>query len=143
MTEQKVKHSRTILVGDLNMNPFEDGVVSALGLHSVMTRKIAAKEKRIVQKSEYPYFYNPMWGLWGDGTDGPAGTYYESRAEHVCHFWNMFDQVLVRPSLFSAFSNKDLKILMHDGTDPLINKHELPDEKHASDHFPILFKLNL
>ena len=39
--ENQVGHSRTVLVGDLNMNPFDDGVVSATGLHGVMSRAIA------------------------------------------------------------------------------------------------------
>jgi hypothetical protein len=47
--EMEVGHSRTILVGDFNMNPFETGLVSAAGLHAVMSRKIAEKNKRIVQ----------------------------------------------------------------------------------------------
>jgi hypothetical protein len=57
--EQKIGHTRTILVGDLNMNPFEEGVVSAAGLHAVMTRRIAEKQSRIVQEKEYPFFAIP------------------------------------------------------------------------------------
>jgi hypothetical protein len=52
LAEQNAGHSRTLLVGDLNMNPFEDGVVGAKGLHGVMTRQIAAKQTRIVQDRE-------------------------------------------------------------------------------------------
>ena len=36
--EREIGHSRTILVGDFNMNPFEDGIVSAGGFNAVMTR---------------------------------------------------------------------------------------------------------
>jgi endonuclease/exonuclease/phosphatase (EEP) superfamily protein YafD len=39
--ETQVGHSRTILVGDLNQNPFDHGVVSARGFHAVMSREIA------------------------------------------------------------------------------------------------------
>jgi len=40
--EMQIGHRRTVLVGDLNMNPFEDGMVNASGLHAVMSREVAA-----------------------------------------------------------------------------------------------------
>jgi hypothetical protein len=46
--EDKVGHRRTVLVGDFNMNPFEKGVVSAAGLHSVTSRRIAERRVRTV-----------------------------------------------------------------------------------------------
>jgi hypothetical protein len=143
LAEQKAGHSRTVLVGDLNMNPFEDGVVGAKGLHGVMTRQIAVKLSRIVQDREYPFFYNPMWGRLCDETEGPAGTYYDQRSEHVNFFWNTFDQVLLRPGLLPFFRNEDLKILTGDGVSMLISDSGLPNTSVGSDHLPILFKLHL
>ncbi len=141
--EGEVGHSRTLLVGDLNMNPFEYGVASAIGLHGVMTQKIAARQKRVVQDREYPFFYNPMWNLFGDATEGPAGTYFDRRPGHICFFWNMFDQVLLRPDLLPFFRNEELKILTDDGEVPLVSKNGLPSVSAASDHLPLLFRLNL
>ena len=141
--EKGVGHTRTVLVGDLNMNPFESGVVSSLGLHGTMTRRVARRKSRTVLKRQYPFFYNPMWGHFGDGLDGPPGTYCNSRAEAVCHFWNMFDQVLVRPSLLDAFDNDHLKILDTLGGDSLLTARGLPDKSAASDHLPIVFGLEL
>jgi endonuclease/exonuclease/phosphatase family metal-dependent hydrolase len=141
--EQKLGHSRTVLVGDLNMNPFEPGVVSCHGLHGVMARQTAERESRMIKGQDYQFFYNPMWGHFGDGLDGPPGTYYNSRAESVCYFWNIFDQVMVRPSLLSAFNNGDLRILDSDGTDSLLTGHGLPDGAFVSDHLPIVFALDL
>lgn len=141
--ENKVGHTRTVLVGDLNMNPFESGVVSSLGLHGTMTRRVARRKSRTVLKRQYPFFYNPMWGHFGDGLDGPPGTYYNSRAEHVCYFWNMFDQVLVRPSLLDAFDNSHLKILDSSGDDSLLTARGLPNKQAACDHLPIVFGLEL
>ena len=142
-TENKVGHARTILVGDLNMNPFEDGMVNANGFHAVMSKDIARKKVRTVQGQQYPFFYNPMWSVFGDASLGPPGTYYYSRAEHRMLFWNVFDQVLVRPSLLNSFSNDDLEILCSDGTTSLLTKNGLPNASLASDHLPILFKLAL
>lgn len=136
-------HARTVLVGDLNMNPFESGIVAASGLHGTMARAVAQRITRKVQGRDYPFFYNPMWGLLGDGSEGPAGTYYYSKSEQVTYFWNTFDQVLIRPSLLPSFRNEDLKILIDDGVEPLLSTRRLPDNALASDHLPILFKLHL
>lgn len=141
--ERLVGHSRTVLVGDFNMNPFEAGVVAANGLHGVMARSVAAKAGRTVQGKEYPFFYNPMWGLFGDGSPGPAGTYYRGGSEHVVYFWNMFDQVLVRPDLLDRFHNRELVILHSDGDTSLLSRDGTPNLRTASDHLPVLFRLHL
>jgi len=75
-------HTRTLLVGDLNMDPFEAGIISAHGLHAVSSRKIAKRESRIVQGKKYPFFYNPMWNLLGDARTSSPGSYYYSNAEY-------------------------------------------------------------
>jgi len=141
--EQQIGHSRTVLVGDLNMNPFDDGVVSANGFNAVMTRHIAERKSRIVQNREYPFFYNPMWSLFGDGSPGSPGTYYYNSSEHKNFFWNIFDQVLIRPDLLSCFRNEELKILDSDGNTSFITSNGIPDDRIVSDHLPILFKLRL
>lgn len=143
LAEKETGHSRTVLVGDLNMHPFEEGIVNANGLHGVMSRQIAQRGSRIVQGNEYSFFYNPMWGLLGDASSDSPGTYYESRSEHTAFFWHMFDQVLLRPDLLQAFSNADLKILHSDGHTSFLTQSGLPDEGIASDHLPVLFKLRL
>jgi hypothetical protein len=141
--EERVGHTRTVLVGDLNMNPFESGVVSSVGLHGTMARRVAERKSRTVLGRDYPFFYNPMWGHFGDGLDGPPGTYYNLKAETVCYFWNIFDQVLVRPSLLDAFDNDHLKILDSSGDDSLLTAGGLPNKRVASDHLPIVFGLEL
>jgi exonuclease III len=140
--EELVGHLKTILVGDLNMNPFEVGVVNANGLHGVMSRQIAEKRTRTVQNSIYPFFYNPMWGLLGDAA-GLPGTFYRSNSEHTEFFWYMFDQVLIRPDLMNRFRNSDLQILNTDGKTSLLTSSGIPNKNIASDHLPILFSLDL
>ncbi len=139
--EANAGHSRTILLGDLNMNPFEAGVVGSRGLHATLSRKIAEKRGRKVQGKDYPFFYNPMWGRYGDSTKGPAGSYYHRRAEHVCYFWNFFDQCLVRPDLLYAFEESRMRILTTDGMAPLVSKSKGIPDIAISDHLPILVDL--
>jgi hypothetical protein len=137
--EEKVGHSRTLVVGDLNMNPFESGMITAAGLNAAMTRQIALKESRTWQDQEYLFFYNPMWGHFGDRIQGVAGNYYYSSEP----YWNIFDQVLLRPALLPFFENDTLKILEGDGETSFLTKNGLPNRSVASDHLPILFQLDI
>lgn len=141
-TEQQVGHERTLVVGDLNMNPFEPGMVNANGFNGVMSRTIAAKRYRRVHRS-YPFFYNPMWNLFGDASEGPPGTYYYANSEHHCFYWNMFDQVLVRPDLLNRFDNAHLSIPVTAGGRSLLTSAGIPNKRQASDHLPLVFRLAL
>jgi len=138
--EDKIGHKRTVLVGDLNMNPFETGLVTASGLNATMSRKIAEKKERTVNTRSFPFFYNPMWSLLGDASHGPPGSYYYCKSEHVAYFWHMFDQVLLRPDMLPMFQNNTLKIIDRVGGLSLLNNNGIPD-KNISDHLPVLFQL--
>lgn len=136
--EDRRGHRRTILVGDLNMNPFEPGVVGAEGLHAISSRAIAAEGSRTIQGREYPFFYNPMWGQLGD-----RGTYFYRKSVPLCYFWNAFDQILLRPSLLPFWLVDELRILTGIGDITFIDSMGRPSASHFSDHLPILFRLEL
>jgi hypothetical protein len=139
LEEQKAGHRRTILVGDFNMNPFEAGVAG--GLHSVMSRQVASRGTRTVQGREYPFFYNPMWCHFGDASGDTAGSYFYDAGEHVNHYWNMFDQVLLRPELASRFDSARLSILKAVGPLSLVRPDGRPNQQLGSDHLPLLFEV--
>jgi hypothetical protein len=139
--ESKVGHTRTLVIGDLNMNPFEAGVVGADGLHAVMTQTIARKRSRKVQGKERPFFYNPMWGRMGDLSVGAPGTYYYRSSQQVSYFWNTFDQVLLRPDLLDFFSQADLKVISKIGDNSLMTENGIYSS--YSDHLPIIVKLQI
>src|SRR6202790_441542 len=46
--ERKVGHSRTVVFGDLNMNPFEKGLVGAAGFHAISVRSVAKGDRKSV-----------------------------------------------------------------------------------------------
>lgn len=151
--EQRIGHSRTLLVGDLNANPYEAGVVGAAGLHAVMTRERAARLSRKVQGRERPFFYNPMWALFGDSSSGPPGTYHYDSGQYVNYYWHIVDQVMMRPSLIEQFDISSLEVITTDGEVSLLTtprgrpsrewQKGIPDAKRFSDHLPILFRLSV
>lgn len=136
--EQQVGHKRTIVVGDLNVNPFESGVIGAGGLHAVSSREVARRESRTIQERTHHFFYNPMWNCFGDRATVP-GTYYYERAESVNYFWNVYDQVLVRPALLEGFDPKSLRVLTSAGGSELLDASGRPN---SSDHLPVSFGIN-
>jgi hypothetical protein len=123
------------------MNPFESGLVSAAGLNSVMSRRVAQRSTRTVQGRKYRFFYNPMWTRLGDEFSDTAGTYFYDSAEHVNYFWNMFDQVLIRPELAAGFDIGQLRIINSVRQSSLVRSDGRPDHTHSSDHLPIIFEL--
>ena len=137
--EQKAGHERTILVGDLNMNPFEAGIAG--GLNSVATRRIASRGTRTVQGREYRFFYNPMWSHFGDARSDTAGSYYYDGGEHVNHYWHLFDQVLLRPELAERFDPSRLSIVKSVGDISLVTADGRPDGADISDHLPLVFEV--
>jgi hypothetical protein len=141
--EAKCGTSRTLVVGDFNMQPYDDAVIEAQGWHAAMTRSIALREKRTVAGKEYRFFYNPMWSRLGDESVGPAGTYYYDPSKQIQPYWHMFDQVLLRPALLGCFRNQDLSILTHAGVTQLCRKDDRPDAAVGSDHLPLLVSLDL
>ncbi len=131
----------TILIGDFNMNPFEPGMIASVGIHGVKDKKIALKNFRSIQTTDYDFFYNPMWNFLGD-RQPPAGTYYYPKSIHLSHFWNTYDQILFRPQLMRDYEESSLKIVQHIGKKNLLNGRGKPSKTY-SDHLPIFVSFNL
>jgi hypothetical protein len=145
LVEENTGCKETILIGDFNMNPFEDGMVAANGLHALQdldyTVSAQRRGKRI-DGTKYKYFYNPMWNFFGD-FKRPMGTHYHRTAGHVSQEWNTYDQVIFRPSLKIYLPEDYVRIIDRIGSYDLTSKFGRPNKKDYSDHLPILFKLNI
>lgn len=133
-----IGHSNTVIIGDFNANPFEGVCIDADCFHAISSLKIAKKEIRKVNFKDYRMFYNPMWNLFGD-RDSPEGTYYYQSGIKT-YFWNLFDQVLIRPNIVEAFDRDSLKVITKIGSTSLFEKNGIPN-KGISDHLPIYFKI--
>jgi hypothetical protein len=137
-------HNRTIVIGDFNMNPFEPPMVGAGGLHAVMDRRIALRTNRTVKGEQFNFFYNPMWSLLGDRADNSPGSYYYDSGAYVNYYWNLFDQVLLRPKLAEGFvPERDVQILKSIGGTQLVRGPYGRPDHNISDHLPVLVKLEL
>jgi exonuclease III len=129
------KTDKLILLGDFNMNPYDIGMNLAAGLNAMMTKSCMERGYRRYIGENYDFYYNPMWSLFGDNTDGPAGTVHDISSQGP-YGWSMLDQVLINYSIVEIF--RDVKILTEAGEVSLMDKKGRPDAKRASDHFPIL-----
>lgn len=141
--ERFMRDDNTLVVGDFNLDPFDEAMVMADGFHALMNRNDLSPAGRIVNGFPHPFFYNPMWNQLGceTVTGHPPGTYYYAKGENLRYYWHLFDQVLLRPGLMAKFRDADLELVEHDGRSPL--RHEgKPDSRSFSDHLPIFFKLS-
>lgn len=141
--EDKMANRRSIIVGDFNMNPFEQGVIGASGFHAILDKERAKRRSRIVGGREKLFFYNPMWKQYSNVYPKTPGTFYYYKSTQVNYFWNIFDQVIIRPDLLHIFDDNQVTILTEFAGSSLLNSKQLPDAKKFSDHLPIKFSLDL
>lgn len=139
--EQEQGHTKTIVIGDFNMNPFEIGLINSDGFHAMMDQKIALKNERTVLGQSKKFFYNPMWSCLGDMSKGSAGTYYYNSSGITNYFWHTFDQVLLRPSLLDTFDFNKLQIIDNIDKLSLIKNGKISNK--FSDHLPLMITLDI
>lgn len=142
--EQKNDISKSILIGDFNMNPYEEGMIDFFGLHATMCKKTAQRETRKISGEIKKYFFNPSWQAYSNNhkNTGPTGTYFfESDNEPLLIYWNLLDQVLIRPSLVE--DSMDFKIITSSSEFYLLNEKSQPNKDFYSDHLPIVYSLML
>jgi hypothetical protein len=141
--EREVGHQRTVVIGDLNMNPFEVGMVASEGLHALMDKDTVSRQSRRVRGKDRAFFYNPMWSFFGDQGSSPPGTYYRPSGAAVSYFWHIFDQVLIRPSLLRSLEKDGIRIVTEVSGASLLNKNGRPNASSYSDHLPLVCRLSL
>ncbi len=137
--EKEENSENTIIVGDFNINPYDSSCVDARFFHGIPICNEAKRRVRKIAGREYSMFYNPMWNFLGD-FNKPYGTYYYNGGRVKNTYWNIFDQVIIRPSLRNRFIDSSLKILTETKTRYLLDEKGHPDKK-ISDHLPIVFEI--
>lgn len=136
--EMLFQTENTLIFGDLNLNPFDQALVQADGLHAHPSLQSPA--------SPAPRYYNPMWSTMGDfvyGTDTAKipGTFWwrPDPEDDQQHHWNSIDGVLIKRELEPNFVRKDLEIITECGGHLLATTERISPK--YSDHLPVRFKL--
>ena len=55
-------------------------------------------------------------------------------------FWNIYDQIIIRPDLRKYFVDEELKIVTGTSNCSFLNRNGHPNKK-ISDHLPIIFEI--
>lgn len=134
----KEKIKNVVIVGDFNMNPYENPMVDATALQAISSREIVLRKKeRNYREKRREFFYNPMWNFLGDEKK-PIGSYYYVSPQNKAMYWNTFDQFIVSKELVEAVDLKKIKFIDCIGTMQLGNER---GEPKVSDHFPLYFEI--
>jgi len=136
--EKNMNCINSVIVGDYNMNPFEKQMYGGKGLNAIPISGIAKKYSREIRQKERLFFYNPTWNMIGDFTE-PPGSYYKYESSVECLFWNLFDQVCIRPSLIDSFNKNALRYITTINGISLL-KNNIPNTE-ISDHLPLYFEI--
>ncbi|MFN7922709.1 MAG: hypothetical protein U0Q16_21570 [Bryobacteraceae bacterium] len=139
--EHLARHTRTVVLGDFNMDPFEPGMQACDAMHGVLSRREVELRggKREWRGREHDMFFNPMWAHQGERDGAPPGTYYYPSGGVCVQYWHTFDQLLVRPGIMSGLL--DVRVLASAGDVSLLDEKGRPDRAAFSDHLPLLFRL--
>ena len=131
------KNYKTIVLGDLNCNPFDGEIVQKDSFNAVLFRSLIEKTDKVTYNGEqFRRFYNPVL-LCLSETDRTYGSiYYSSGIAPL--YWNSFDQVLIRKELVDAFES--MEYVKTIGTTNLIK--EVAPNKEISDHLPLIVSLH-
>jgi exonuclease III len=140
-------HARVIVVGDFNLNPFDDGMISTEGFGAMMTKSLV-KKYALSHDDRFSRFYNPIWSRLGrEATEGPPGTYYWRARREMNLYWNYVDQVLVGHDLLDHFPESRFRILTsipdEERSRQLIRETDRHWKIGVSDHLPLLFDVEL
>lgn len=145
LLEARLGHRRTVILGDLNANPYDRSVLDAGGFHAIGVKQVRGQTDRAIRNSgRADFFYNPMWRLYGSDPTGDAAAgsyYYHGGYDATEPFWHLLDQVLIRPEYADRLPPGDLRLVTTAGGVPLVTADGRPDADIASDHLPVVFHL--
>ena len=146
------KSYSTIIVGDFNMEPFDDLMINVkyFNAERFLHYRMVAQE---INHDDRPFFYNPMWCFLSDvgGIQLLCGTHvWKNKKNTEIHpHMRLYDQIIYRPQLAEKFNHSKLEILGKISERDLIFIHEKegirtnPVDNLLLDHLPIIFEFKI
>lgn len=135
-TEELLKCSNTIVIGDFNANPYDEELLSKYAFNAVLFKTIIDKNELTNPNSlRRKRFYNPILHYLSEDTEMYGSFYHEK--EYMTSYWHCLDQVLVRKCLANSINY--VEYLKKINTKDLL-ENTIPNGK-ISDHLPLLVNL--
>lgn len=136
--EAKASISKTIVMGDLNSNPYDKEMLLPNAFNAMLFKGIVRnKTTRTWCGDEYPFLYNPTIHWLSEESENYGSFYYSG--DCTSPVWNCYDQALVSPELMDRINS--YSYLRKIGDVDLIAKVR-PNSK-ISDHLPLLVDIDL
>ena len=132
----------SVIIGDMNANPFDAGITGVYGLNATHLKEVADRQFRTANGQRHSYLFNPMWRFLGAA---PWGTFYYDGSNPIRYDWSILDQVLVRPEMMQYFDKRDVPDVWIPITDGVVdlNPGVLDKDTAMPDHRPIFFRFVL
>ncbi len=136
--ENELSISKTIILGDLNANPYDKELLHPNAFNAMLFKGIVRnKSSRTWREVEYPFLYNPTIQWLSEESENYGSIYYSG--DCTGPIWNCYDQALVSPELMDCINS--YSYLKRIGDRDLIAKVR-PNGK-ISDHLPLLVDIDL
>lgn len=135
--EDKVKSTKTIVMGDFNASPFDSELTQTNMFNAVLFKELLRKKETVVYGGrEYRRFYNPMLDYIMEKKQQYGSYYYESGISTL--YWFCYDQVLFRKEVMDCL--KDITFCKSIGGESILGKSGYPN-KRVSDHLPLIVEV--
>jgi exonuclease III len=147
-------NNRTIVVGDFNYCPYENDLTDPHVFNAIENRHLIEYfQLNKLGKRNHNYWYNPMWNLLGDfdynkqTKKQATGTYFRYNKAEI-PYWNLFDGLILRPSIMDRIDFANSEILTETKSTKflkplIIRENESFINESLSDHLPIKFTINI
>lgn len=133
------KTSNKIIIGDFNIEPFDDSMINIFNFNSVSSLEHRTKLHKTYNEEDFDIYYNPFFSYQGDLSDGPPGTYFFEK-ETQTQPWFIFDQALINSRFVENIDKKECNVLESLNGKNLCKESGRPNTKY-SDHLPINIKV--
>lgn len=126
----------TIIIGDLNSNPYDDELLQMNAFHAVLYKDVIKQsETRTVAGRKYRRFYNPILNFISEETKLYGSFYYNQ--DPATSVWHCYDQILVSKQLVDSICR--FEYLKAIGKTSLMSS--VRPNKKISDHLPLLVEI--